>query len=153
MLKKFHPQSLKKGVESWHMHGLINVPMQFLEAFVNRPIYGKDKDRLPPRYIRVKLQNGDALYHWRQYDRAFGYNILESVRNRDASARYLMKYISKEQSTTAQHLQKGQHLYFVSRGLKKSEKIAPERLADIQAQAKDTFTKHCETCVVTWYYL
>lgn len=153
LVPELHPTQLKKGAVAWHMHGLMNLPEQFLELFENRPIYGKNRDQFPPRYIRVKIRNGIPLYHWKHYDRAFGYNIAEPVKNRDASARYLMKYVSKEQSTTAQHLNKGQHLYFVSRGLKKAEKVAPELLAEVQGHAKETFTKHCETCVVTWYYL
>lgn len=153
LVPELHPDALSKGRMAWHMHGLVNLPREFLAPFENRRIYGKDHDKFPPRYIRDKIRHGQPIYHWRHYDKAFGNNIVEPVRNADASARYLMKYVSKEQALTASHLEQGQHLYYISRGLKRAQKESPESLGKIRACAKRMFEKHCETCVITWYEL
>lgn len=153
LVPELHPDALSKGRMAWHMHGLVNLPGKFLVPFENRRIYGANHDKFPPRYIRDKIRHGQPIYHWRHYDKAFGNNIVEPVRNADASARYLMKYVSKEQALTASHLEEGQHLYYVSRGLKRAQKESPESLEQIRARAKKTFEKHCETCVITWYEL
>lgn len=154
LVPELHPKILKKeGRVEWHMHGLMNIPEQFLVPFENRRIYGKDKNKFPPRYIRNEILKRNPIYHWKQYDASFGNNVIQPIINRDASARYLMKYVSKEQATTAEHLESGQHLYFVSRGLKKAEKVAPGMLGDIQGRMVRDFTKHCETCLIQWYIL
>ena len=157
---ELHPQALKDGRTEWHMHGLMNIPNCYLVPFENRKIYGKDGNKFPPRYIREKVIAGETVSYWKQYAHSFGNSVVESVRSGDASARYLMKYVSKEQGKTAQHLEKGQNLYYHSTGLKRAEmqrfdtiKEASECLADIRTHARDGYKICCETCVVEWFTL
>lgn len=153
LVPELHPTALKDGRTEWHLHGLLEIPESYLVPFENRRIYGKDGKRFPPRYIREKILKGEPIYYWKQYAKSFGYSVLEPVRNIDASARYLMKYVAKGQKETAQHLEKGQNLYYHSTGLKKAEKIAPDLAQQIRGRAVDGFDKFCETCVVHWYTL
>lgn len=149
-----HPKKLEdEEIATWHIHGLMKVsdPERLFTEFQNRKIYGKDKNKLPPKYIRKKLKKGEKVYHWRQYDGAFGYNVIEPVISADASTRYLLKYMRKEQGLTVKNLESGKHLYYCSRGLKRAEKIDAGCLVDIQRRAKSNFAKHYEECVVTWY--
>lgn len=153
LVPELHPVALKDGRTEWHLHGLLKIPENYLVPFENRRIYGKDSNKFPPKYIREKILKGEPVYYWKQYAKSFGYSVLEPVRNVDASARYLMKYVAKGQKETAQHLEKGQNLYYHSTGLKKAEKIAPDLAQQIRGRAVDGFAKFCETCVVHWYTL
>lgn len=153
LVPELHPTALEDGRVEWHMHGLMNIPESWLELFVDRAIYGAEKNKRPPLYIQKLLRKGVKVYHWRQYDKSFGGNIVESVLNPDRAVRYLLKYVSKEQAATAAHLEKGQHLYFVSRGLKKSEKVDAQCLPNIARRSKKEFVKPAEFCLVRWISL
>lgn len=153
LVPELHPVALKDGRTEWHLHGLLKIPEKYLVPFENRRIYGKDGNKFPPKYIREKIYKQEPVFWWRQFANSFGYSILEPVRNVDASARYLMKYVAKGQKETAQHLEKGQNLYYHSTGLKKAEKVAPDLVAQIRRRAVNGFDKFCETCVVHWYTL
>lgn len=149
-----HPRKLEgEDVATWHFHGLLKVsdPKIFFSEFVNKKIYGREKNKLPPEYIRKKLKKGEKMYHWLQYDKNFGYNVIEPVLSVDASTRYLLKYMRKEQGLTAKSLESGKHLYFHSRGLKRAEKISAECLPDIQHRGTKQHEKHYETCIVSWF--
>lgn len=153
LVPELHPTALESGKIEWHMHGLMNIPESWLEMFVDKAIYGKDKNKRPPLYIQKMLRKGILVYHWKHYDNSFGGNVIEPVLDRDRATRYLLKYVSKEQAKTAAHLEKGQHLYFASRGLKKSEKVDVQCLQDIARQAKKNFVKPGEHCVIRWISL
>lgn len=150
---ELHPRALKDGRIEWHLHGLITLPDDCLVPFENRKKYGANGDKFPPRYIRDKIIRNEPVYYWKQYATSFGNSVLEPVRNRDASARYLMKYVSKKQGETAQHLKKGQNLYYHSTGLKRAEKVTPDNWRVIKRQARSGFEKRCENCIVFWYEL
>lgn len=151
LVPELHPVALKNGQTQWHLHGLMNLPEQCLVPFENRPIYGRTKNRYPPKYIRDKLKQGGNVSYWKQYADSFGYSIVEPVQSGDASARYLMKYVSKEQGRTAEKLKKGQNLYYHSTGLKKSEKVPPDMLEHVKRLGTLEFKRHFENCVVYWY--
>lgn len=158
---ELHPVALKEGKTEWHIHGLAKMPEKYLVPFENKRIYGKDGNKYPPKYVREKLLQGVPISYWKQYNNAFGYSIIEPVRNRDASARYLMKYVSKEQGETAQHLEKGQNLYYHSTGLQRAKKVPPDTLARdrrglvARGSSGDKFTlsyaKHYQNCIVEWW--
>lgn len=103
------PELHKKG-GAWHMHGLIQgLPTEALRAFSLH-------ERLPA-YLRLKVRTGNAVYDWTRYRETFGFVDLEPVRNRDAAARYITKYVTKGMDSTAKHLDLGKHMYYASRGL------------------------------------
>lgn len=107
---------LHKAKDGWHMHGLLRgIPLSALRLFTLR-------EKLP-KYLRDKLRSGEAVYDWPAYRAAFGWVDMEPIRNRDAAARYITKYITKAEDSTAKALDLGKHLYYVTRGL-----IAPERM-------------------------
>lgn len=150
---ELHPVALKDGRTEWHLHGLMNLPDRYIAPFENRRKYGKNKDRFPPKYIRQKILRREPIFYWKQYSASFGHCVLEPVQNRDASARYLMKYVSKKQGETAQHLDKGQNLYYHSTGLKRAQKEAPDVWGDIRHRAKTGYQRACEHCLIFWYSL
>lgn len=101
---------LHKKSKGWHMHGLVSgLPVEALRLFTLQ-------ERLP-YYLRDKLKGGQAVYDWPRYRDAFGFVDVEPVRNRDAAARYITKYVTKGMDSTAKHIDLGKHLYFASRGL------------------------------------
>ena len=107
---------LHKKRDGWHMHGLLRgIPLEALELF-------DLKDRLP-KYIRDKLKGGGAVYDWPEYRKAFGWVDIEPIRSRDAAARYITKYITKDKDSTAKAIDLGKHLYYRTKGL-----IQPLRL-------------------------
>lgn len=105
-----------RALDGWHMHGLLQgIPSTALRAFTLR-------EKLP-KYIRDKIAEGQALYDWPEYRAAFGWVDMEPVRDRDAAARYITKYITKAGGSTAQLLELGKHLYYVTRGLRQPERV------------------------------
>lgn len=148
-----HPTALKSGRLEWHLHGLMNLPEGFLEPFCNKAIYGRDKNKRPPRYIQDLLRKGLGVWHWKHADSAFGHNVFELVTSRDAATRYLLKYVSKTQMQTAAQLSKGQHLYYASRGLRKAEKMPPETLTQLQAANARVWQRFGSDCLVKWFKL
>ena len=110
---------LHKNREGWHMHGLIaGLPVTSLRVFEAR-------ERLP-KYIRRKIKAGEPVYDWPDYRRRFGWVDIEPVKNRDAAARYITKYLRKDGVTTAKFMELGRHLYYVTRGLKKPIRLNVE---------------------------
>lgn len=90
------PEKHKDG--AWHLHGLIKgLPLQHLK------------------------KNEHGYLDWPHYRDKFGYISLDPVRSIEKVSRYITKYINKELESTIKEL--GAHLYYVSKGLKKSEEI------------------------------
>ena len=103
---------LHKNREGWHMHGLLRgITGEDLKLF--RP------DQRLPAHINGKLFAGQPVYDWPRYQERFGWVDIEPLQNRDAAARYITKYMSKglQEDATAEALDKGKHLYYVTRGL------------------------------------
>lgn len=160
LVPELHPDALADGRQEWHLHGLMNLPLQQLEKFTGRRIYGKNGDKFAPKYVRDKLKRGEPVYYWKPYNASYGYSIIEPVRDREAAARYLLKYVTKGQKETAQNLSRGQNLYYHSTGLQTPKKVAPDTLTrDGRGGAKTadgrnlncTFVMHYGGCIVEWY--
>lgn len=119
---------LHRNKDGWHLHGLIKgLPESELRPFTI-------KEKLP-KYIREQLKQGKQVYDWPKYRNSFGWVDVEAIRNRDASARYITKYLSKDyQEITAKEIETGKHLYFVTRGL-----ILPERMENAPGCVPDAF--------------
>lgn len=107
---------LHKSGDAWHMHALLhNVPVCQLVPFTL-------SQRLPVG-IRQELLKGRQVFDWPAYRQRFGFVDLEPVVSRDRAARYIVKYIGKGAYGTAAKIAVGDHLYYVSRGLNKPEKM------------------------------
>lgn len=107
------PEQHKDG--AWHEHALISgIPLEHLREF-------KLTEKLP-KYIRKKLKNNEKIYTCPAYEKKFGYCTFEPVRNSEACAKYITKYITKDLASSVSAL--NAKIYYVSRGLKKAEKIA-----------------------------
>lgn len=110
---------LHKSKDGWHMHGLIQgLPVEALRPFTLQ-------EKLP-QYLREKIKAGGRIYDWPQYRESFGWVDLEPIRSRDAAARYITKYITKAGDGTAEALELGKHLYYVTRGLLQPERVETE---------------------------
>lgn len=55
------------------------------------------------------------------YRNRFGYISLGRVKSHERCASYITKYISKDVKSTSEHMKKGAHLFYASRGLKSKE--------------------------------
>lgn len=110
---------LHKSKDGWHMHGLLEgLPPDALRPFTL-------KEKLP-NYLREKIKQGQPIYDWPTYRKSFGWVDIEPIKNRDAAARYITKYITKAGDSTAEALELGKHLYYVTRGLRQPERIECE---------------------------
>lgn len=95
--------------KSWHMHGLISgIP---------------DSELTPFTYLEghpEKLVESSYL-NWKRYQDKFGFCSFGKIRSSYAVSRYILKYIAKGMEEGI--LDKGAHLYYASKGLKKPELI------------------------------
>ncbi len=111
----------------WHMHGFImGLPEDRLKEF---ELHG---DRNLPPYIVRKLRNDDKLYFFPEYEKKFGWNIFEPIRNKKASVLYMCKYLTKDLSRNVTEY--GGHLYYCSKGLKKAEVVKEGQFLDSNFQ-------------------
>lgn len=121
----FIPEQHEDGC--WHMHGFImGLPYDRLELF---DLHG---DKPLPSYIVKKLKNNELLYNFPEYEKRFGYNIFEPIRNKKASVLYMCKYLTKDLSRNVTDL--GNHLYYCSKGLKKAEIVKEGQFLDSDFQ-------------------
>ncbi|MEE1124857.1 MAG: hypothetical protein U0L18_02830 [Acutalibacteraceae bacterium] len=107
------PEQHKDG--AWHEHALIKgISKQHLELF-------KLSDDIP-KYIRDKLTAGEEIYNCPMYMKKFGWCTFEPVRNSEACAKYITKYITKDMLKSVTDY--GAKIYYASRGINKAEVIA-----------------------------
>ena len=105
------PEPHKKG--GWHIHGLMSGLTDDLTEF-------KLTDHIPQR-LKNMIRNGEKVYNFERYAKKFGYFTATEIKDKNACSVYLTKYITKELGKTL--LEKGQHLFFASQGLKGREVI------------------------------
>lgn len=101
------PEKHKNG--AWHMHGLLSG----LQPDDLRPF--ELTENIPER-LKKMIRGGTAVYDWTRYRRAFGYFTCTEIESREACAKYVTKYISKDLQKTVR--KGGEHLFFASQGLK-----------------------------------
>ena len=90
---------------AWHIHGfLMGLPADHLTEFI-------------PGVHPQKLIDAGYL-NWEAYSNKFGYVSVGKVKNREASAKYITKYISKDMAKNNKDI--GAHLYYCSNGLQKA---------------------------------
>jgi len=83
---------------AWHMHGLLM--------------------GLPRAHLKV---NENGYLDWFAYRDKFGYISIDEIRNKEATSRYITKYITKNLESCVKEV--GAHMYYCSRGLKRAEEI------------------------------
>jgi hypothetical protein len=107
----FIPELHKDGI-NWHGHGAImGLPLEHLTKF-------KRSDKIPAKM--KKLINAEReLFNWNAYADKFGFVSLEQIRSREATAKYLTKYITK--SISRNGIEVNKRLFYASKGLKRSE--------------------------------
>lgn len=105
------PEQHKKG--GWHLHGLAYGLEPFLNEF-------KLSDNIPLK-LKKMIKNGEKVYDFPRYSSKFGYFTATKIKDPNACSVYLTKYITKEMGKKL--LDKGQHLFFASQGLKGREVI------------------------------
>ena len=106
------PEEHSKG--GWHMHGfLMGLDASDLRLF--------RLDEKLPYYILNKLKKGAEIYEWEAYRKKFGFNDFEPIKNKEAAAFYVTKYITKDLERTVK--ESGAHLYYSSQGLSRAKEI------------------------------
>lgn len=102
---------------AWHMHGLIK---------------GILKKHL--------IKNSNGFWEWGHYTSRFGYMSLGKIKSKEACAKYITKYISKDIDNTIKEL--GAKTYYCSRGLRKAEEIKRGTLAkELQFDFENDYIK------------
>lgn len=95
-----------------HFHGLLSgINKNDLHLF-------KLNEKLP-QYIYSQLKKGNQIYDFTEFSKRFGYTVVESIKNRQAAANYITKYITKDLVS----LPLGTCCYLNSKGLKLPELI------------------------------
>jgi hypothetical protein len=83
---------------SWHMHGfLMGLPESNLEI------------------------NKNGFLDWPEYREKFGYCSIDKIKNHEAVAKYITKYISKDLASCVKDL--NAHMYYCSLGLNRAQEI------------------------------
>lgn len=102
------PEPHKDG--SIHFHGFFNASVEpFLAEF--------DLSQKLPRRITDGLKEGREIFNCPDYAKMFGWVSIEKVRNLEASAVYVSKYVSKSFDNDGARF--SYHRYFCSIGLKR----------------------------------
>lgn len=111
------PEQHKDG--AWHMHGLfMGIPASELSPF-------SLNDILPVKVLKM-LGEGRKIMNWPCYAQKFGYVTCEPIRNSEAIAKYITKYITKDLVSSQVGLNK--KLYLCSHKLNRAETIYQGRI-------------------------
>ncbi len=106
---------LHQDGQSWHMHGLLQgIKDEMVSSFVS----GKHPQKLIDK----------GYVNWKDYYRKFGFVSLGQVKNHEAVAKYITKYISKNLDDRKKELEA--NLYYCSKGLNRSEIIKTGKLCE-----------------------
>ena len=131
----FIPELHNDG-QSWHMHGFIyGLPQTHLHQFKIGDTMGKG--------LVDKVQCGDIVFNWLDYQNKFGFCDLEPIRNQEAVSKYITKYINKNLYDSVTELNKNK--YYHSLGLNKAQTI---KKGTMSANIAPTYTN--EYCSVAW---
>ena len=113
---------------AWHMHGLIK---------------GIPKDHLK--------KNEHGYLDWEQYKQSFGWCSIDKIKNKEAVAKYITKYIRKSFDSDRGITEKESKLYYSSRGLKRPKKkkegtLNGDHLDKIPFEYENDYVR---TCILT----
>ena len=107
------PERHKDG--AWHLHGLIE------GLQIGEDLREFSLDEFLPYRIRKMLISGENVYNWDKYSSKYGFFTATKVKNKQAAASYICKYITKEVAKQGREM--GRHLFFASQGLKRRETL------------------------------
>lgn len=106
------PEMHKDG--AWHMHGFIKgLCISDVELF--------KVDSKIPFYIKDKLEKGQLVYRWLDYEKKFGFCDLEPIRDKERASSYVTKYVTKDLGTGVTDI--NAKMYYSSRGLEYAKTI------------------------------
>lgn len=130
------PEQHKDG--AWHFHGLVRgIPSQEFSV----PMYITVRDRHTQKLLEVR--NTKGYIRWDRYSKRFGFFDCSRIKNYEACAAYVSKYITKALSDQA----KSAHLYFCSKGLQRPDLVFDQDDVPFpfqQAEYEDQF------CRISW---
>lgn len=102
---------------AWHLHGFsLGLRLEFLTLLT--------LEMHLPYKIRKKLLNGEIVYSWDAYSTRFGWSTLEPIRNPEAAASYITKYVTKDVARSVTEL--NAHMYYCSHGLNRAVIMAKQ---------------------------
>ena len=113
----FVPERHKAG--GWHMHGVISGLLPADVVSFTAADIGSCETAADVKQRTAAALNGKGYKCWRAYSERYGYCSCAPVRDRQACARYITKYITKDMAAGV--LDSGAHLYYTSRGLARAE--------------------------------
>lgn len=113
----FVPERHKEG--GWHMHGVISGLLPADVVSFTAADIGSSETAADVKQRTAAALNGKGYKCWRAYSERYGYCSCAPVRDRQACARYITKYITKDMAAGV--LDSGSHLYYASRGLARAE--------------------------------
>lgn len=100
------PEAHRDG--AWHIHGLLKgLPQEHLTHF-------------DPALHPFKLCE-KGYWNWPAYAAKFGFCSLDRIKDREACAKYITKYVCKDLAHRADY---GKHLYLCSQGLNRAVELA-----------------------------
>ena len=109
------PEQHKNG--GWHFHGLFHgLPEEEMHKFTL-------SDKIPLR-IKKTISAGIDVWTWTDYANKFGYSTVTRVRDENAVACYVTKYITKDMIAANDALGTKRHLYYASQGLQRPQTLA-----------------------------
>lgn len=106
------PEMHKDG--AWHMHG-------FIKGLMPEDVALFKIDNKIPFYIKDKLEKGQLVYRWLDYENKFGFCDLEPIRDKERASSYVTKYVTKDLGTGVTDI--NAKMYYSSRGLEYSKTI------------------------------
>lgn len=111
------PEQHKKG--GWHLHGLL-FGLKIGDDL--RPFELSEKI---PKRLKNQIKSGETVYNWDKYAKKYGFFTATKIKDGCACSKYITKYIVKDFGTT---LEKNQHFFFASQGLKGRETLVRNSL-------------------------
>lgn len=119
--------------DAWHFHGLFSgIPPNLLVPF-------RIGDKIP-LHIRKLILDNHEIYNFPLYQEKFGWVTAEAIRDKERTANYITKYITKElvQSKIALN----HHVYYASQGLKRATVICRAQLEqEFEPDFKNDYVK------------
>lgn len=106
------PEKHQNG--AWHLHG-------FFKGFHENELNLFTKGQKLPKYINDKLNKNEPIFDWQLYRDSFGWCCFEPIKNNEAAARYVTKYITKDLAKCVSTV--NAHMYYCSKNLKRAELI------------------------------
>lgn len=125
------PEKHKDG--SWHLHGFFSgIPASDLHSF-------QMSEHIPYEILH-QLEQGHEVFSWISYSAKYGYCTFTPIRSREASSKYVTKYITKDLKRSVEEI--NAHLYYCSRGLtRKSIVYRSEVLQDFSPDYENEYVR------------